>query len=373
MTASVPRPSGSGLFADWTSLESLWNAAKRAARGKRHRPGVARTLLELESVVVRLSGALRDGTWRPGVATQHAIHDPKPRTIAAAPFEDRVVHQALCAAIGPLLDRRLLPCSYACREGFGTHAALRQARLWAARYAFAAHLDVQKYFPSIDHAILVAQLERDIACPQTLAVCGRILTAGLDAIEPSRFYFAGDDLFTAAERTVGLPIGNLTSQHFANRYLAPVDHRAKDRLGIRGYVRYMDDMVLFGGTKEQVTGWARAIEEACARQRLRLHAWEVVPTRVPMQFLGFRMAPREVRVKRATVERAVKRLGRLLRVYGAASDAFRASLRATFAHFEHADSFGLRERILRDLALLYRESEGEPMASVVALAEDKPE
>jgi len=339
----------------WTSLSSLWAAAKRAARGKRHRASVARVLFALEPVVLRLRRSLRDGSWRPGLAHNHVIRDPKTRTITAAPFEDRIVHQALCAEIGPLLERHLIARTYACRTGLGTHAALRQARLWARSYPYAVHLDVRKYFPSIDHAIVLTQIDRALRCPATLAVCQHILAAGARLIEPARFHFPGDDLFTPFCREVGLPIGHLTSQHFANRYLSPVDHYATDRLRIHAYLRYMDDLLLFGRDREQTRDWAAAIEEACHKQRLRLHPYQVVPTSGGIGFLGFRILPHELRVKRSTVKRAIVRLQRL------AGDAERdpslrprlsASLRATLAHWKHGDTFRLRTKVLRELGFL---------------------
>jgi hypothetical protein len=350
----------SSLFATWTSPRELWAAALRAARGKRARPSVARTLLDLEGTVLRLSRELAAGAWRPGPATTHAIRDPKPRTISAAPFDDRIVHQALCAAIGPLLDRGLIHDTYACRAGRGTHAALRRAARWARGHRYALHLDVRKYFPSIDHALLLGQLEREIPCARTLEVCARILASGLRSITPARFHFPGDDLFTPWSRAVGMPIGNLTSQHFANRYLSPVDHRAKDRLRVHAYLRYMDDLLLFDDDPGKLRELGHALEEACLRQRLRLHPWHVVPTRAGVGFLGFRILPNELRVKRSSVRRAKKRLAERLAIGRADRDempAFTASLQATFAHWKHGTTYRLREATLRELGVLEGEDE----------------
>ncbi len=345
----------SDLFEPWTSVRELWEAARRAARGKRHRPSVARTLLDLEPTVLALSEELRSGAWRPSRATTHAICDPKPRTIAAAPFVDRIVHQSLCHANGPLLERGLIRDTYACRIGLGTHAALRRATRWARAYPFALHLDVRKFFPSIDHTLLLAQLARDVPCERTLAVCRIILSTGAESVTPARFHFAGDDLFAPFVRAVGLPIGNLTSQHFANRYLSPVDHRAKERLRVRPYLRYMDDMMLFGDDRLRLRDLGQAIEDACARLRLRLHPWQVVPTHGGVSFLGFRILPDVVRVKRSSVARAQTRLREKLEMSRGDPQAMRsflASLRSTFAHWEHADSWRLRKATLRELGIL---------------------
>jgi hypothetical protein len=350
------------LFDRVASLSELWAAAKRAARGKRHRPSVARTLFDLERVVLDLRRQLLDGTWQPGAPGLHEVFDPKRRIIAAAPFVDRIVHQSLCAAIGPLLDRGLIHDTYACRVGLGTHAAVERATGWARHYRYFAHLDVAKFFPTIDHAILLAQIHRDVPCARTVDLCGRIIAAGGAVAGGPRWHMPGDDLFTPVERAAGLPIGNLTSQHFANRYLSPVDHRAKDRLRIRGYLRYMDDMIVLGDDRAEVEDHARAIEEACQRQRLRLHRWEVMPTRAGVSFLGYRILPDCVRVRRTSVARAERRLSEIADAVAegrAPREAITRSLRATFAHWKHADSWRLRTRTLRRLGLLLGDASGE--------------
>ncbi len=337
-----------------TSVRALWEGARRAARGKRDRSGVARAMLDREGLVLGLHRALRDGSWWPGLPARFEVRDPKARTIAAAPFADRVVHQALCAEIGPRLERGLIGDSYACRVGKGTHAALARAERWLRAHRFALHLDVRKYFLAIDHELLLAQLARDLRCPRTLALCERIVREGARHLEPARFHFAGDDLFAPLARGVGLPIGSLTSQHFANRYLSPVDHRAKDRLRVRAYLRTMDDLLLFDDDRARLTDLGHALEEACHRQRLRLHPWQVVPARAGVRWLGFRILPGETRVVRSSVVRAKARLARLVaaaREEPARWPEVTASLRATFAHWAHGDTWRLRTATLRELGL----------------------
>lgn len=342
------------MFERWSSVRALWAAAHRAARGKRRRASVARTLLELEGTVLRLSDQLRSGEWRPGPPRKLVVQDGKRRLISVAPFEDRIVHQALCAEIGPLLDRGLIEHTYACRLGRGTHAALRRAVDWARCRRYFVRLDAQKYFPSIDHEILRAQLGRDVSCPQTLAVCDAILGA-VDPAKAARFHFPGDDLFTPFGRAVGLPIGSLTSQHFANRYLSPVDHKAKDRLRIRAYLRYMDDMLLFDDDRARLVDHAHALEELCQRHRLRLHRWEVMPTAAGVGFLGFRILPEQLRVKATSVNRAIARFTRLR--LAAERDPglwpeVTASIRSTFAHWDHGDTWRLKAKALDKAGLL---------------------
>jgi hypothetical protein len=154
----------------------------------------------------------------------------------------------------------------------------------------------------------------------------------------------------------GLPIGNLTSQHFANRYLSPVVHLVKDRLRVHAYLRYMDDMLLFGDDRAALRELGRRLEDRCHTLRLRLHPWHVRPVREGFGWLGFRLFPAGlVRVKRSSVARAEKRLAELRNGLADGSvsiDDFLMSVRSTFAHWQHADSYRLRTRTLEKLGML---------------------
>jgi len=334
---------------DAFSVGALYAAAARAARGKRHRASVASFLLELEPLLCDLRTALVLGTWRPGRPQLREIRDPKPRTISVAPFRDRVVHQALAAVLAPRLERRLVRDTYACRVGMGTHAALARARAWARTYRWYAHLDVVKFFPSCDHAILAAQAHADHPESWLRALCAVIVDAG--DCEGRRAHFPGDDLLSPLAHAVGLPLGNLTSQLWANRYLDPVDHLVKDRLRVRPYLRYMDDMLLFHDDRRALEQLARTVEDACHGLRLRLHPWQVRPTRAGVGIVGYRVYQGHVRVRRSTVARAERQLRRTLDIESA--EQLRVGLRATFAHWAFADAWRLKERTLARLGLLY--------------------
>ena len=336
------------------SLRSLWDATRRAARHKRSGPTVARFLLSLEAQLVSLRDELIADTWQPSRPTLLDVRDPKPRVISVLPFRDRVVHQCLWAVLSPRIERRLIADTYASREGHGTHAALRRARSWARTWRWYVHLDVARYFPSIDHAIVREHLRRDVPEPWLRALCDRILRAGVTSTQ--RWYFPGDDLFSPFERAVGLPLGNLTSQLWANRYLDPVDHHMKDRLRVRGYLRYMDDMLLFHDDRAALDDLARVVESRCADLRLRLHPWAVMPTRAGVGFVGYRVLPDHVRVRRTTVARAERRLVRAVSLAERGALPWEDvwdGLRSTFGHWSHADAWRLKERTLRRLGRLY--------------------
>ncbi|NJN98903.1 MAG: hypothetical protein HC875_34820, partial [Anaerolineales bacterium] len=206
------------------------------------------------------------------------IYEPKRRLVSAAPFRDRVVHHALCRVIEPIWEARFISTSFACRVGKGTHKALDQAHAWVRQYRYAFQGDIVKYFPSIDHQILRSLLAHHIADRQTMGLIDVILEsgAGLLADEYPMTYFPGDDLF-AATRPRGLPIGNLTSQFWANVYLHPLDMFVKQELRCPAYVRYMDDFVLFSDDKAQLRQWSAAVRDflagGCGWCCIRSRAW----------------------------------------------------------------------------------------------------
>jgi retron-type reverse transcriptase len=183
---------------------------------------VAEFLLNWEPRLIELQRQLRSGEYSPGGYRTFAVREPKPRTISAAPFRDRVVHHALTQMLEPIFERRFTPHSYASRKGFGTHKALATAARACKSFPFVLQCDIRKYFPSIDGEILKDLLGRAIKCRETLSLAGRIID-GSNPQEPAAAYFPGDDLFTPSERRRGLPLGNQTSRFFANVYLNELD------------------------------------------------------------------------------------------------------------------------------------------------------
>ena len=149
-----------GLFDGIVGVPNLERAATVAARGKRDKPEVARFLAEADVELPRLSLELATDSYRPRPYRQFRIRDPKPRTISCADFRDRVVHHAVCDVTGPLLERRFVFESYACRVGKGAHRAAARAQELARRYRYFLKLDVAGFFDSVDHSILLDLLGR---------------------------------------------------------------------------------------------------------------------------------------------------------------------------------------------------------------------
>ncbi len=216
------------LFDGFANFAALRQAAKRAVRGKRRKPGASGFMANLEKELLRLERDLRDGSYRPGRHVTIRISDPKERIVSAAPFRDRVVHHALCAAIQPIFERGFIDNSFANRAEKGTHKAIEVYERYRDRHRFVLRGDIFRYFPAIDHQILKADFRRRIGCNHTLALLDLIVD-GSGAQESVEIHFPGDDLFAPSRRRRGLPLGNLTSQFFANLYLDRFDHFVADR------------------------------------------------------------------------------------------------------------------------------------------------
>ena len=288
-----------------------------------------------------------------GAYRQFWVLEPKRRLISAAPYRDRVVHHALCNVIGPVFERGFIHDSYANRVGFGTHRALRRFTGWARNSRFVLQCDIRKYFPSMDHEVLKARIRRRIKCPETLDLLELILDSSPPQEEAGAFY-PGDDLFSACARRKGLPIGNLTSQLMANVYLDGFDHFVKERLGIRKYLRYVDDFALFDDDPEHLRGALAAMADHLAGLRLTLNVNKtfLAPCRRGASFLGFHILPDRTRIRAENLRRARRRFARLQRAFarGAAPwPKVQASLQSWGAHAAHGDTWHLRQRIFSRL------------------------
>jgi retron-type reverse transcriptase len=343
------------LYPKIYDFENLYRAFRAARKGKRGRPAVAAFEFDMEHNLLTLQEELRDQTYCPGDYDNFYIHEPKRRLVSAAPFRDRVVHHALCQVIEPIWEARFIHTSFACRVGKGTHKALDQCHAWVRQYRYVFHGDVVKYFPSIDHQIMRSLLARRIADRRVMWLIDAILDggAGIQAQEYPPAYFPGDDLF-AALRPCGLPIGNLTSQFWANVYLHELDKFAKHWLRCRPYLRYMDDFVLFSDDKAQLQSWKAAIRDFLASHlRLVLHPKKslIFPVKVGIDFCGFRIYPTHRRLRRSSVRRFVRRFRRQREAYRRGEltlEEMTTSVRSWIAHAEHGDTWRLRQRLFAD-------------------------
>ncbi len=298
------------LFPRLCEADHLDRAAEATVRGKRRRRDVAWFLFRREAELERLRHELVSGTYRPQGFDLVRIRDPKPRLIARVPITERVVHTALVTLMEPIFCRSLLPDAYACLPGKGTHRAVLRLLELVRRHRFVLHLDIKSYFPSIDVEILRRLLARRIRDERFLEVVDRVLEAGRGLYDrPERRRLAAlEDGWPPPGR--GLPIGSYTSQLFAAHvYLNGLDHFIKRQLKVPGYLRYVDDLFLFGRGRAELRAWRGAVGEWLKTRRgLRLKHPQarVLSCRGSLNALGHR-------IRRQGVEPLPRALNRLAR------------------------------------------------------------
>ena len=259
------------------SRQNLVLATWKAARGKRERPAIARFLASLDGNLNRLADEILSGRSPRGRARLFTIRDPKPRLITAACFADRVLHHAILNLAEPRFERTLVDSTFACRPDKGVHVAVAHVQAQLRRsgaWPWLVQIDIERYFPSIDHAVLRDLLARRFKGAPFLALLGRIIDAGSSPVSGR-----------------GLPIGSLTSQHFANAYLDGADRFLLEHQAVRAHARYMDDIVWWCPTLAAARESLAAVDKYLVHER-RLSIKPTVHvgrSERGLQFCGFRI------------------------------------------------------------------------------------
>lgn len=330
-----------GLIADFENLHAGY---LKARRGKRFESETIQFSNHLEEELLSLLNELNSGTYQTGKYRRFYVREPKFREVAALPFRDRVIQHALVAAIGPILERDFISDSYACRLGKGTHAGadrltyfLRRAhRKWPVTYILKA--DISKYYASIEHTILINLLNKKIDCFRTMQLIEDIV------------YSWNEDAGH------GIPIGNLTSQLFANLYLNELDHFVTDDLRREMYLRYMDDFVLLGPDKSRLQQDRYAIEQFLA-DHLRLflnNRTEIFCEAQGVDFLGYRIWRTHRLLRKSSVQRMKRKLKAFSRKYATGEiglDKIEGSVRSWIGHARHACTYNLRVKLFKNFVL----------------------
>jgi retron-type reverse transcriptase len=279
------------------SFENLYNAYIEARKGKKYRKEVLEFSYNLEENLIILQNQLYWKMWAPGRYREFYVYDPKKRLIAAPPFNDRIVHHALVRVIEPLFEKKFIYDSYACRKYKGTHAAVlrlqsflkRAKRNWESVYVLKA--DISQYFPSINYDYLLKILSRTIRDNDVFWLCEKIIKS-------------------SGYETTGIPVGALTSQLFANIYLDQLDHFVKDELGVKYYIRYMDDFVILGDDKKKLRDMLGEIESFLSnRLYLRLNPKTLIfPVHKGVDFAGYRTWATHILPRKRNVKKFRKKL-----------------------------------------------------------------
>ena len=301
-------------------MDNLRLAFAKTAKAKKITYGYLQFNEFSEANLALIREELLAGQYKIGGYRQFTVREPKPRLISALDFKDRLVQHAVCNIINPIFEAILLPNTFACREGRGTHAGVHyiQSKVRQTGYKYFLKTDYSKFFPSVDRAVLHQMIERKITCQKTLAILREIIPP-----EGS-----------------GIPIGSLTSQLFANVYGNAVDRFIHFELGHRHWARYMDDIVILGNDLNQLREDFKKIEAFSSETlKMRISKWQASPISQGINFLGYRIWPTHKLIRKDSVKRAKRKIAR----YVANRDelALQKFVASWRGHAQHADTCNL--------------------------------
>jgi len=303
------------MWAEIYQFHNLYCAYKKARKGKHQRPEVSK----------------------------FTLYERKPRLISAAPFRDRVVHHAMMNIIEPVIDPVMYTHSYACRQNKGVHAAVNQYQHWAQQYAYVLKLDISRYFPSVDHNTLKSLLSSYITDPKCLTMLNRIVDSYHTQIVSCE---------QPAEQITGMPIGNLTSQFFANLYLDDLDAAIAYEMKCNAYLRYVDDLVLLSNNKQLLWKWADEIQQQLESLKLTLHPKKIqlMRTSEKVDMFGYQVSRTRRWLRNDNGYRFRRRFKSMARQYAKGKmnhEDIQPRIMSWIGHALHGETEGLRKAIFR--------------------------
>lgn len=342
------------LFENVVDFENLYQAWESARKGKRYREEIMAFSANLESNLIEIQNHLMYGSYRVGRYRPFYVYEPKKRLIMALPFRDRVIQWAIYRQLFPIFDKQFISDSYACREGKGTHKAVDRLQYWLRqterkpqRYYY-LKLDVAKYFYRVDHEILIKILRRKISDTRLMDLLALIIDS-----EETKFGLpvgVDPDMCDPSDRLaeVGMPIGNLTSQMFANLYLHELDLFAKHDLGLHYYIRYMDDIIILHPDKKYLTTVKDEIEAFLFDNlRLQLNKKTAIrPCSMGIEFVGYRVWATHKKLKKKTalkIKRAVKHIKEKRDSGAITPESFGRRIASYKGVLQYCNSYGFRQ------------------------------
>lgn len=291
----------SNLFLKITDFNNLRLAYLKALKGKRFSSSAIVFGANADLNLFQIKKNLESQSYKPGKYNQFKIYDPKERIITAACFEDRIVHHAVMNILEPVFEKQFIFHTYACRKNKGTHKAVKYVCNKVKHYSYYLKLDVRKYFDSISHRKIKNLLCRIIKDKQTLNLLFKII-----------------DSYSISEEK-GLPIGNLTSQFFANFYLSGLDHYVLEQLKVQGYVRYMDDIIIFSNSKEELREIFKHIKTFALSFELIFKQPVINSCKNGVPFLGYLISNNKIKVLSKNRKRKMKKIKKLTYDYSKVS------------------------------------------------------
>jgi len=331
------------LYSNIYDFKNLHQAYLRAGRCKRYNLSVLQFSSKLEEELIVLQNELIWKSYHPSPYREFYVNDPKKRLIMAPAFRDRVLHHAAHNIISPLFEKKFIYDSYACRINKGTHAGVDRLhhflrvtqKRWSTTYCLKC--DIHSFFPSVRHDKLKQMIRKTIRCKDTLWLLDLIIDSVLNG-EP------------------GIPLGNLTSQLFANIFMDDLDHFVKEQLRLIYYIRYMDDFVILLNNKRRLEEIKREIACFLCLKGLVLNSkTSIFPIKQGIDFLGYRIWPTHRLLRKSSIRRAKRKYRAFARRYKngeISKDKIKQSLMSWLGHAGHCNSYNTRKQVTDALILM---------------------
>ncbi len=324
------------IFHHIVSVENLFSAWKEFKKNKNRKPDVIAFSLNLEDNIFKLREELVSQNWKCSGYKNFSIKDPKPRSIHKAVVRDRVLYQAVYRVLYPIFDRTFIFDSYSSRNGKGTHAGISRLNVFLrklshnyTRPVYALKCDIKKFFDSIDHGILLELIQEKVSCQETMQLLEKVI----------------DSFHKILGK--GLPLGNVTSQIFANVYMNRFDWYVKKELKIKYYVRYCDDFVILSSDIGNLTKLILLLQKFLDKNlKLELHPDKILIRKFHqgIDFLGAVLLPHRIVVRTKTKRRMIKKSTKLLEEFqiGRLTKArLNQSISSYLGHLSHTKSKGI--------------------------------
>lgn len=349
-------------YDDVISYNNIYAAHVDAMRCKSERNEIMRFSLELDSNLNKLYKELKEGRYKVSGYRVMYINVPKKRLIMALQYRDRVLQWAIYRLLNPLYEKTYIGDSYGCRKEKGREKAGNRLQYWLRQtdrkpeQYYYLKLDISKFYYRVDHEVLLNILEKRIKDSRLLELLRKIIKSekrafglplGLDPCEvaPQEMIF-----------DKGMPIGNLTSQMFANIYMNELDQYLKHELRLKYAIRYMDDCIILHNDKKQLKEIQEKIEIFLLEKlKLNLNNKTVIrPTTCNVDFVGYVINKDEIRLRKSTVKRMKARIKYIKKAYELGEMTLKevnSTMQSYFGLMKHCTNDGLREKIINDFVL----------------------
>ena len=335
-------------YTEIIALENLFQAWEEFIKGKRNKADVGIFERSLEDNIFSLSQKLKDQTYQHGNYQEFYVHDPKLRHIHKACVQDRVVHHLVSKTLEEIFDPTFYAHSYSCRKGKGTHKAI-ESFIKLARKAsnnntsklFVLKCDIRKFFASVDHSVLISLLAKKIHDKDFIWLLNGIIESYRTETDP-----------------VGMPIGNLTSQLFANIYMDPLDQYVKHFLKAKYYIRYADDFVFMSNNQEYLQNILTQVGCFLKEElKLTLHPnkVEICNYYLGVDFLGYVIFPKFILPRTTTKKRMFRKLAEKVNQVkeGRASpEALNQTLQSYLGFLSHCNGYNLSQEVKNQVLFL---------------------